>query len=569
MVPPRHHLLTVSVEDYYHVGAFNRLIQNRQWYRFERRVEIGTHRTLALLDAFGLKATFFVLGWVAEQLPELVREIAAHGHEIASKGFYHRNIRQMTPAEFREDLARAREALERASGRRVLGYRVADLWFTPPDLWALDLLAEEGYAYDSSVGPLLRAYAAEPWRRFAHRHRSGDRDLWEFPISAVSLFGLHLPIAGGNYFRQIPQGIMRRAVARWDRTCDAPYVMYFHTWELDPDQPKINAAPLHARIRHYRNLRDMPRILEYYFERYPFASIAEYLQLDTTGTGIAASAPTPRPAPAIAVTDPPVPDVRRADRIPISIAVPCYNEELILPYLSNTLRSVEAALSREYDVHFIFVDDSSTDGTWDALNELFGSRPNCTLVRHPQNMGVAAGILTAIRSARTEIVCSIDCDCTYDPHELARMIPLLDDGVDLVTASPYHPKGAVRNVPRWRLAMSRSLSRLYRRVLHQKLWTYTSCFRVYRRAAFLGLELERRGFLGVAEMLGRLDLAGAGIVEYPTTLDVRMLGRSKMKVLRTIVGHLTLLATLLRVRLSARARGERAAVPRESSEVAS
>ena len=149
----------------------------------------------------------------------------------------------------------------------------------------------------------------------------------------------------------------------------------------------------------------------------------------------------------------------------------------------------------------------------------------------------------------------MDCDCTYDPHEFGRMIPLLTDGVDMVTASPYHAQGTVRNVPAWRLGLSKSLSRLYRLVLHQRLATYTSCFRVYRRSAAAKVELKNTGFLGVAEMLGWLDLRGAKIVEFPTTLEVRMIGRSKMKVLRTIAGHLGLL-----VRLSA----QRIALPRRS-----
>ena len=272
------HILTVALEDYYHVGAFNRVIQRGQWYRFERRIEASTMRTLDLLDEFQSRATFFVLGWVADTMPELIRVVAERGHEIASKGYYHRNIRQLTPAEFRDDLARAREALERAGGHRIIGYRVADDWFQPADLWALDVLTDEGYEYDSSVGPILRSYAAEPWRRFAHLHRYNDRTLWELPISTADIFGFLVPIAGGNYFRQFPEPMVRRAVAQWTRTYTAPYVMYFHTWELDPDQPKIS-APWFSRVRQYRNLDRMPQILQYYLKRYQFTSAAGYLGL--------------------------------------------------------------------------------------------------------------------------------------------------------------------------------------------------------------------------------------------------------------------------------------------------
>jgi hypothetical protein len=162
---------------------------------------------------------------------------------------------------------------------------------------------------------------------------------------------------------------------------------------------------------------------------------------------------------------------------------------------------------------------------------------------------VAAAILTGIQAADTDIVCSIDCDCTYDPHQLQALIPMLVDEVDMVTASPYHPDGVVRNVPEWRLFLSKSLSSLYRLVLHQQLATYTSCFRVYRRREVETLKLKNGGFLGVAEMLGQLDLQGRSIVECPATLEVRLLGRSKMKTVRTIIGHLRLLMHLSMIRL--------------------
>jgi polysaccharide deacetylase family protein (PEP-CTERM system associated) len=580
---PRRHVLTVALEDYFHVGAFNQLIQRGQWYRFERRLEQGTRATLDLLDEHGLKGTFFVLGWVAEHAPEIVREVAERGHEVASKGYYHRGIEGMTPEEFRDDLARAREAIETASRQRVLGYRVADRWFRPEDLWALDVLAEEGYAYDSSIAPLLRRYAAEPWRRTAHLHAAAGRRLWELPIPSASVLGLDVPVGGGNWFRQLPAPFVRRAVARWDATCPSPFVLYFHTWELDPGQPRFETAPLLSRVRQYRNLDRMRGILRHYLTRYRFTGVAEHLGLaggPAGGPAIAApGAPraeaepaygevaflapvqmsTPTPTTAVATAAAPRLAVREltltlsppAERVPVTVVVPCYNEELVLPYLANTLESVGAAMSHRYELRYVFVDDRSTDGTWASLQRLFGGRENATLVRHERNRGVAAAIMTGLRAATTEVVCSIDCDCTYDPHELARFIPLLDDGVDLVTASPYHPDGTVRNVPEWRLFLSRGLSGMYRLVLRHKLHTYTSCFRVYRRSAFAGLPLRHSGFLGIAEMLGRLDLGGGRIVECPATLEVRMLGRSKMKIARTIVGHLGLLARLASTRAEA------------------
>ncbi|MEO6210892.1 MAG: DUF3473 domain-containing protein [Gemmatimonadaceae bacterium] len=546
------HILTVAIEDYYQGATFNRLIPRARWHRFESRLARNTATTLDLLDEFKLKATFFALGWVADAVPELIREVVARGHDIASKGYFHRSIREFSRDEFRDDTVRAREALERASGRQIDGYRVAQRWLRPEDLWALDVLAEEGYKFDSSIRPLFRQYANEPWRRFVHQHHHGEHTMLEVPVSTARVLGHDIPIAGANYFRQLPFSLVQRAVRQWDRSYDAPFVMYFHVWELDPDQPKIDAAPFYAKVRQYRNLDRMAAILRYYFEQYRFTSIGDRLGIESV-----AASPEVLAAAALAASEaheaelralPPeiVPD---GARTPISIVIPCFNEELILPYLSNTLVGVEAELSKEHVVHFVFVDDGSSDGTWASLQNIFGGRASCTVIRHEVNRGVAATIMTGIRASETEVVCSMDCDCTYDPHELGPMVALLTPGVDMVTASPYHKNGKVLNVPEWRLFLSRTLSKMYGMVLRHQLATYTACFRVYRRSIVADVPLSRAGFIGVAELLGRLDLGGSGIVEYPTTLEVRILGRSKMKIVKTIAGHIKLIFELIGLRL--------------------
>jgi glycosyltransferase involved in cell wall biosynthesis len=249
-------------------------------------------------------------------------------------------------------------------------------------------------------------------------------------------------------------------------------------------------------------------------------------------------------------------------RIPITIVVPCFNEEATLLHLRNTLRSVRQSLAEDYEVHLVLLDDGSTDHTWQALQRLFGTEPDCTLFRHPDNLGVAATILNGIRSAQSEIVCSIDCDGTYDPHQLEKLLPLLTEGVDLVTASPYHSQGCAFNVPAWRLALSRAASAFYRRLLRNKLQTYTSCFRVYRRSALLDLEITDGGFLGVTELIGKLDQRGSVIVECPAILEGRVLGQSKMKTLQVIGGHLRLMGQLLARRGRQRLLGLRLQKPR-------
>jgi glycosyltransferase involved in cell wall biosynthesis len=353
-------------------------------------------------------------------------------------------------------------------------------------------------------------------------------------------------------------------VRRWNERHDAPFVFYFHVWELDPEQPRISAASQYNRIRHYRKLDKMEWILHENLDLYDCVGVADHLGLKeqvsvkaqtskVKARGLKGKMPT--------ATGP---------RSEITIVIPCYNEEESLPYLANTLRAVEANLMESgYKPSVIFVDDKSTDKTLAVLHELFDKEKNVRIVGHDVNRGVAAGIMTGLEAAETEIVCSMDCDCTYDPHELVNMLPLMTEDVDLVTASPYHKDGGVRNVPGWRLFLSRGASFLYRRVLRSKLDTYTSCFRVYRRSSLVDTELLESGFLGVAEMLGRLDLEGGKIVEFPAVLEVRLFGISKMKTAKTIVGHLKLLTRLIKMRLFRNSEVIESSIPTEKLNIVS
>ena len=532
--PPdgRRHVLTVAVEDHFHASAFRGLVRTDHWDRFEHRVEHSTHQALDLLDEFEVKATFFTLGWVAERVPELIREIAARGHEVASKGYLHRSLGEMGPDEFRRDLRRSRAAIENAAGVRVDGYRIARGHFGAGELWALDILVEEGYAYDSSFYPRGRTAAQDKWQRFAFVHRYGERELHEIPLSTWGWQGWSLPVAGGAYMRHLPHRLTRRLIEHRVREHDSPMALYFHAWELDRELPRITAAPRHAQLRQYRNLEKMPWRLRYYLKHYRFGSMRDHLGL--------VAEPLPDAPSEVRSSS-----VVRQDRPPLTLVVPCFNEERVLQYLANTLRQLEVEFADDYRFQYVFVDDCSTDGTWQELQRVFGTWGTCRFVRHEINRGVAAAIQTGLRHADTAIACSIDCDCSYDPRQLRNLLPLLTEDVAVVTASPYHPQGEVRNVPGWRLFLSKGLSMLYRRVFRQKLHTYTACFRAYRRDLVSDIELSEGGYLGVAELLIKLDRRGRRIVECPAVLEVRLLGHSKMKAVRTIRGHLRLLSRML------------------------
>ena len=287
---PRRHILTVVLEDYCHVGPVSRVIRPDYWSRFESRVHRNTHATLDLLDEVGAKATFFVLGWIAEHQPEVVAEVLRRGHEIASKGYFHRHINQMTPAQFREDVRRSRQALQSASGVIVRGYRLPRGGLAKRHLWALDILAEEGFDYDSSIRPLGIEFAGEPFRRFIHQHQHEGRRIWEVPLSTWSFGPLSVPISGGNYMRQLPHAFIRRAMARWDRDGAEPLVCYFHVWELDPEQPRISAVSALEHLRQYRNLRLMSDRIRYYLNRYRFGTIAGHLGLPTESSAMTSAA---------------------------------------------------------------------------------------------------------------------------------------------------------------------------------------------------------------------------------------------------------------------------------------
>jgi len=196
----------------------------------------------------------------------------------------------------------------------------------------------------------------------------------------------------------------------------------------------------------------------------------------------------------------------------------------------------------------IFVDDGSTDTTCELIETLFEDDDSVRLMRHEKNQGVSGAIFTGLKAADTEIVCSMDCDCSYDPHELAVMLEQMTDGTDLVTASPYHREGLVRNVPGWRLLLSKGLSTMYCFLLNSRLATWTSCFRVYRRERILQLPIQERGFLGTAELAALLVLSGGCVKEHPATLETRLFGVSKMKTLKTIARHLRLYVRIARLR---------------------
>lgn len=252
--------LSVDVEEWFQVGAFERVIDRDTWPALDARVERNTGRILDLFDQAGVKATFFTLGWVADRHPALIRVIAERGHELASHGWDHQRVFTLDAEGFRADLRQARTAIEQASGHKVVGYRAPSFSIDSRTPWAHEVLAEEDYAYSSSVAPIAHDHYGWPESpRFAWRPVPGA-DLVELPVTTAR-FGNRLFATGGGFFRLFPYALSSRAIARTNRVEKRPAIFYFHPWEIDPGQPRVKAGRLSTRIRHYGGLKRMERKL--------------------------------------------------------------------------------------------------------------------------------------------------------------------------------------------------------------------------------------------------------------------------------------------------------------------
>jgi len=253
---PIRNAMSIDIEDYFQVQAFARTIDRASWDTWPRRVEANTEKVLGIFGDAGVKATFFTLGWVAERHPQLIRRIVAEGHELASHGYAHFPVFDQSPDEFRADIRRTKKLLEDTGGVAVRGYRAASFSITARSLWALPILAEEGYAYSSSIYPVTHDFYGMPDApRFAFT--PANSGITEIPLTTVSLFGRNIPCSGGGYFRILPYGVSRWAFRRVNQHDRQPCIFYFHPWEVDPEQPRPTGLPLKSRLRHYVNLNRM------------------------------------------------------------------------------------------------------------------------------------------------------------------------------------------------------------------------------------------------------------------------------------------------------------------------
>jgi hypothetical protein len=512
-------ILSIDLEDYFQVEMMTGVVPVRYWPRLERRLDEAVHAWLDGLAQSNSSATFFASPWVVKMHPTLVTSVSAAGHEIAALGLFESPQSSLEPRAFATSVADLKSSLEQLTGRAVVGFRLAR---GIPTHEQLQSLRDAGFTYDSS-------------RRSHHVRMPGE-------IRHVT------PQFGSEVGREPGSRVGSRREAhiftwfRRDTNVDeqSDIAIRYPASVLDPAQPRITALTRSQQRQHYREIFLRATQLSEQLARQPSVSIADALSLVLAPVQVHATALIQPLAMARADVTP---------REQITLVVPCCNEELSIAYLANTLARFETGAAAGYAVNYVFVDDGSTDETHTKLRQYFGQNPRAQIVRHEINKGVAAATMTGLWHASTELVGVIDCDCSYDPAEVVRMIPLMQNGTALVTASPYHPDGHVVNVPAWRLWLSRRLSQLYRITLNTPLYTYTACVRLYRKSALQDLTLRHGNYLGIAEILARLDQSGARIVESPATLEARILGHSKMKIVRTSIGHIGLLAELTMARI--------------------
>jgi polysaccharide deacetylase family protein (PEP-CTERM system associated) len=267
------HIFSVDVEEYFQVNAFDGTITTADWWRYPSRVEASVDALLALLAEHQATATFFCLAWVAKGHPAMIRRIVSAGHEIASHGWWHRRVTTLTPTQFRYEVRVSKGLLEDVSGTRVIGYRAPSFSIVPGFEWALDILAEQGYRYDSSLFPIRRrgyGYPGAP--AVPHERVTAAGPLLELPPATLSVCGMRFPAAGGGYLRQLPLALVQAAI-RQHASRGTPAMLYIHPWELDPDQPRIGVGAV-TRLRHYRGLSRTAERLRTLLAEFPMSSAA-------------------------------------------------------------------------------------------------------------------------------------------------------------------------------------------------------------------------------------------------------------------------------------------------------
>jgi|GEM_PF-51103 len=509
--------LTFDLEEYFQVSAFSKYISRSSWQYYSGRAEASTYKILALLELRQIKATFFVLGWFAERHARLVREIDSLGHEVASHGYEHQLVYRQTPGEFRRDIRATKDILESAIGKPVLGYRAPSYSIVKQTLWALEILAEEGYQYDSSIFPIHHdRYGIPGFERKPHIIETPAGPLAEFPPTTTQFLGRAVPVCGGGYFRILPFAVTRWGLNKVESE-GTPAIFYLHPWEFDPEQPRVQAGIL-SRFRHYTHLDLTQARFIRLLQLQRFGRVDEVLG----GLGLLS---TTTAAPAAA--DAPVslkPSAPFGTFNSVSLVVPAFNEERSVVRLYDEASAALRSLGCEYEI--IFVDDGSTDGTYGRVLELRERDERVKIFKLRKNFGQTAAMACGFDYASGDVIVSMDGDLQNDPADIPALLREIDRGFDIVCG------WRVERKDRWisRRLPSLIANALVRKVTGVQIHDLGCSLKAYRAGVIRGLKLysDMHRFIPAVS-----QLAGARVTEIQVNHRPRLFGVSKYGLSRT------------------------------------
>jgi polysaccharide deacetylase family protein (PEP-CTERM system associated) len=509
--------LTFDLEEYFQVSAFAESVSRSSWQSYSGRAEESTYQILAMLELRNIKATFFVLGWFAQRHPLLIREIQSLGHEVASHGYEHKLIYEQTPEEFRHDIRKTKQILEELIDRPILGYRAPSYSIIKSTLWALDILAEEGYRYDTSIFPIRHdRYGIPDFQRRPHAIQTGSGPLIEFPLTTARLLGRNVPVSGGGYFRLLPFGFTRWGLNQVLNRDQAAAIFYLHPWEFDPRQPRIEAGFL-SRFRHYTHL-DLtePRFSK--LLRLMCFTRADQL-LEQLGL-LDCSPLLPSSTERSAIR----PRARFSTFRSVSVVVPILNEQGSIYQLHHETSDALQELGCDYEI--IFVDDGSTDGTYERLLELRQRDQHVKIIKLRKNFGQTPAMACGFDCASGDVIVSMDGDLQNDPADIPLLLKEIDRGFDIVCGWRFNRKD------RWisRKLPSKLANALIRRITGIRIHDLGCSLKAYRAPMIQSLKLysDMHRFIPAVS-----QLAGARVGEIPVNHRSRAFGVSKYGISRT------------------------------------
>jgi polysaccharide deacetylase family protein (PEP-CTERM system associated) len=511
-------ILTFDIEEYFQVENFKNEISFDSWDSYESRVEVGVNKILNLLKEYKVTATFFILGWVAERHPAMIKKIADSGHEVASHGYAHELIYKQTPEEFKCDLYKSIKILEGITGKKVESYRAPCFSITKESSWALDILLEAGIKYDSSIFPIHHdRYGIPDADWFPHVIRKkGDLKLKELPISTIEMFGKRIPFAGGGYLRLLPRFLIAEACKSINQY-GHQMVLYLHPWEFDTEQPRIKTTWLNS-FRHYLNIPKTEKKMRYFLKTFRFCSIRDYF---------GAAHPS---------------GVTQKEKS-VSIVIPIFNEEECVEKMFHKVQAEAQKLKREYEI--ILVDDGSKDNTPHILRTLAQKNSDLKVVRFRRNYGQTPAMVAGFDHATKDIIITMDGDLQNDPADMQKLLDKMDEGYEIVSGWRYkrQDKFLTRKLP------SMVANKLISISTGVNLHDYGCSLKAYKRECIQSVHAYaemHRFFPAVA------SITGARTAEIPVNHYARTMGKSKYGLSRTFKVFADLFTMFLITKFSTR-----------------